>query len=113
MHFVVADKRGGDRKDGGLLVVPKPKRVGTALSRPTLGNVNVMKVTEVLYKVVSPRETLVAHPRAVLHSARVPGSTDAVHCGLVPLQVGQAGEVGCRGTVGKIAFPCSNHLVSA
>lgn len=47
-----------------------------------------------LHEMVFPREALVSNARAVRYRAGELGRPHAMHSGLVPLQIGQACEVG-------------------
>lgn len=113
IYFTTTNKRGRNEKDSSLLEIRIPKRVGTTLFQSTLRNIYVIKVTKILYKVVSPRKTLIAYPRVVLYSIRVPRSTDFVYYRLVLLQISQAGKVSYRDIVRKIILLYSNYLVSS
>lgn len=71
-----------------------------------------MEVAQVFDEVVAPRKALVAHARAILDRAREVWRSDAMDRGLMPLQIGQASEVGRRRAVGELALPGPGRLVS-
>jgi hypothetical protein len=64
------------------------KRKRAALSRPPLGDIQVVVTPQMLYEVVSSCESFVADARAVWHTTGVFWDPHAVHRGLVALQVG-------------------------
>jgi hypothetical protein len=70
-----------------LLVVWQAQWVGAALARPSLRDVDVVEVAQVLDKMVPPCEALLTHARAVLDRAGEVGLAHTVHCRLMPLQV--------------------------
>lgn len=72
-----------------------------------------MVVAQVLDEMVAACEALVAHARAVLDGAGEVGSTHPVHCRLVPLQIGEASEVGRRCAIGELAFPGPRDMLAS
>jgi hypothetical protein len=84
---------------------PKGKRA--ALTRPPLGNIQMVIAPQVLNEVVSSRESFVANARAVRHATRIFWSPDTVHCRLMALQIGQARKLCVRRAARDIAGPCS------
>jgi hypothetical protein len=71
-----------------------------------------MEVAQVLDEMVPPCEALLAHARAVLDRAGEVGLAHAVHCRLVPLQVGEPSEIGGRCAIRNLAFPSAVDMLA-